>query len=439
MQDWKGELGRAKRRMYRDRSVTLALPPTFTFKDHDLVDFNSALGFFDWDLNHQPVRIDFERCKSANYQTLSLLVPYIWRLKENGCKVSFGLTDDNSGATQMWKYMGALGAFNIPVNTNDNFRSNEFKPLIALRNSTDFKLALEKVESFSSEFNIEYINTLRYVLSELMYNALEHGVSHFNFHGKRLRVPAIIQFTWYQTRGELHFIIADTGVGIKRHLEQTYPGFGSDSEAIRAAIRPQVSGTFATTNPYEQKNNAGVGLFISTNIIRRLKAEMYIVSGNGVLHISARDVTENTLKSSWPGTFVLVQVKIEHAVTFALESMMREFRDAAGKEINKKQGIVNNTTFYLSIDNYFGPNAEDKDMAIKIRDKYLIPAIKENKKVLVDFEYVRNAPHSFLSALLATPIKIMGIAAYKRIKIVNASPGVRETIDFILDENTEDV
>jgi hypothetical protein len=30
----------------------------------------------------------------------------------------------------------------------------------------------------------------------------------------------------------------------------------------------------------------------------------------------------------------------------------------------------------------------------------------------------------------------MGLLAYKRLKVVNASPEIRETIDYILDENT---
>ena len=339
----------------------------------------------------------------------------------------------------MWKNIGGLGAFNVSTNTNVNFRCHELKPLVALRNSIDFKAALEKFEDFTKEFDVEYQNTLRYVLSELMYNTLEHGISNFMHRGRQLRTPSIIQSTWYETRGELHFIIADTGVGIKRHLEQSYPSFASDSDAIRAAIRPQVSGTFSNTNPYAQKNNAGVGLFISTNIIRRLQAQMHIVSGKGVLHVSGRDVTEQTIKHRWPGTFVLVQVKLEHVITFALESMMREFREAAEKEVDKKQGVEDEETFYLSIDNYFGPNAEDKEMAIRIRDQKLMPAIKKQKKIVVDFEHVKNAPHSFLSALLASPIKVMGLKAYKRIKVINPTMDIRETIDFILDENTNDV
>lgn len=439
MPDWKGQLGAVKRKIERENAVTLKLPATFAFKDHDLIDFNRTLSFFNWNLENRPVRIEFEACQSANYQALSLLIPYVWHLRSKGCKVSFGLANGPGGASRMWRNIGGLGAFNVAINQNENFRSHEHKPLVALRNSTDFKAALRKVESFTDSFDVEYQNTLRYVLSELMYNTLEHGATNFSHNGRRLRTPSAIQFTWYETRGELHFIIADTGVGIKKHLEQTYPAFESDAEAIRAAIRPQVSGTFALNNPYEQKNNAGVGLFISTNIVRRLQAEMHIVSGDGVLHVSGRDITETTLNHRWPGTFVLVQVRIDNAVTFALESMMREFREAASSEISKKQDAINKNTLYLSIENYFGPNAEDKQMAIGIRDRRLMPAVGNAQKIVLDFEHVKNAPHSFLSALLATPIKVMGIAAYKRLKVVNASSDVRETIDFILDENTDDV
>jgi hypothetical protein len=65
-----------------------------------------------------------------------------------------------------------------------------------------------------------------------------------------------------------------------------------------------------------------------------------------------------------------------------------------------------------------------------------MPAVDEGKGLILDFDEVVSAPHSFLNALLASPIRDLGMSAYKRIKIRNASPEIRETIDFILDENT---
>jgi len=115
---------------------------------------------------------------------------------------------------------------------------------------------------------------------------------------------------------------------------------------------------------------------------------------------------------------------------------MAELREVAGREISRSEKEESSNRQLLVVNNYFGKHAEDKDAAITHRNRYLLPAIEEGRSILIDFNNVENAPHSFLSALLATPIKRLGMDAYKKIKIVNASPEIRETIDFILDENT---
>jgi len=91
---------------------------------------------------------------------------------------------------------------------------------------------------------------------------------------------------------------------------------------------------------------------------------------------------------------------------------------------------------YLLIHNIFGKYAEDKQAAIRYRDNKLIPALNDGRSVLIDFENVLSSPHSFLSALLATPVQTLEMAAYKRIKIINASAEIRETIDLIFDKET---
>jgi len=337
----------------------------------------------------------------------------------------------------MFRAIGGRGLFQVAVQPKLNFKSRNRKPLFAIRDSSDFKKAIASVETFTKDFNVEYLNTLRYVLSELLYNTLEHGKSFFPYRGKQLRAPSLIQFTWYQSSNEIHFIIADTGMGIKSHIEQAYPGQESSEEAIKLAVKPQVSGTFGSTDPYKQKNNAGVGLFLSTNIIRRLNADMHIVSEDGLLHISPRDITGKTLSHNWKGTFVLVTVKLEQNANFALHQMMQEFRASAKKEQEKGDKNEVDSSFYLSIKNYFGPYAEDKEAAIKYRDDRLFPEVYKDKSIVVDFDDVASAPHSFLSGLFASPVKYLGMTAYKRIKFVNATPEIRETLDFILDENTE--
>ena len=308
--------------------------------------------------------------------------------------------------------------------------------MIALRTQKDFGLALTKAEQYAKGFDVEYEKTLRYVISELLYNTLEHGQHWFN--GHKHRCPSIIQFTWYETRNELSFIVADLGIGIKRHLEQAYPAFENDSEALRAAIRPQTSGTFGSQSAYSGKNNAGVGLYISSSIIKRLRAEMFIVSGHGLLHITPRDITDHTLESEWPGTFVLINLRLGGKFKTSLHQMMSEFREAASRELSSSVTSEHASRYSLSLANYFGSFAENKEGAIRIRDEKIVPALKSGQSVLLDFANVVSAPHSFLSALLATPVKMLGMTAYKRIRVTNAVPEIRETIDYILDENTAD-
>jgi len=414
----------------------IEIPDHYSFMDQELYDFDKALSIYDWSIKSSEVVIDMRECLMANYQALALVVLYLWHLRMNDCHITIRFREDKKGASQMWRWMGAMGWSQVLNNEQQNFRSTETKPLIALRNKTDFETALAKVNAYTKGFNVEYENTLRYVISELMYNTLEHGKRFTKVTNQERRIPSIIEFTWYKGRNELQFIVADIGIGIKKHLEQTYGQFGSHEEAIRKALRPQVSGTFGIKDPYKSKDNAGVGLFISSSIVKRLNADMHIVSGNGLVHVSPVDVTGRTLRHSWPGTFVLIKVKLEQMLNLNLHSIMAELRDAAEKETIRvgKEGSSNR--LLLVIENYFGKYAEDKEAAIAQRDRYLLPALEGGSSILIDFQNVKAAPHSFLSALLATPVKRLGMEAYKKIKIINATPEIRETIDFIMDENT---
>lgn len=432
------KLSEIKREIARERTITLRLPNKFAFKDHDVYDFDAFLSFFDWGINEAPVRIDLTKCRVANYQSLALLVLYAWRLKEQGCRVTFVESPGELGASAMWRRMGARGLFSVLPNVNQAFKGDPYKPLFAVRNNADFKSVISTAEKYTAGFNVEYMETLRYVLSELLYNTMEHGKALGERGLKNIRIPSLVQFTWYAKKNQIHFLIGDIGIGVMNHLRQAYPQLSSDEEAIQYALRPRVSGTFGKNDPYKEQNNAGMGLYLSSNIIRRLRADMHILSGGGVTHISPRDVTARSLDHGWPGTFVLVTLDLSTDSDFILHRIMQDFRQAAETEQNVADQNESKTIFYLEINNIFGPYAEDKDAAIRFRDKYLFASIEEGKQILINFEGVKSAPHSFLSALLASPVKVLGLFAYKKIKIVSATPEIRETLDFIFNDNTGD-
>lgn len=417
--------------MGSEEIITITLPERLTFIHDRAYDFDRYLSLFDWTLRDSVVEVDFRHCKNANYQALSLYVLYLWQLRKMGCRVELVYGERGAqSVTTMWYNMGAQGAFHVLNDACENFHGKAHNPLIAIRNTADFRNALDKAEDYTRTLDIEYEKTLRYILAELLYNTLEHGKSYS-------RVPSLLQFTWYATKHELSFVIADLGIGVRKHLSQSYPGLEDDVEAILLALRPQVSGTFnGSIPPYGVKNNAGVGLFLSSNILRKLHGDMYIVSGNGLVHISSQEVTHRSLRSSWPGTFVFVTLKLGAIVDLNLEKMMAEFRESATLELARANSNDPKQVFYLNMRNYFGRYAEDKELAIKLRDGKMLSAIEDGMSVTIDFEEVISAPHSLLNALLATPIQRLGLAAYKKIKIINASPEIRETVDFIMDGNT---
>lgn len=417
--------------------VTIKVPRRFGFKNNELMDFDSVLKIFDWDIKDSHVIIDFKHCTSADYQAISLFVIYSWYLKNNGCYIEHDIdfnTDKNASA--MWKKMGALDTFEILDEKSLQFRYKKYKhkPLFALRNdenNKDFKKILNETVEYTNSFDISYIKTLRYVLSELMYNTLEHG-SVYN-----RNIPGLVQTNWYRKKEVINFIIVDLGIGIKEHLQQAYPSIETDEEAIKIAIEPERSGTFnSNKNAYSAKNNAGMGLFLSSNIIRRLKGDLYIISGNGQVHVSPTDTTSKTLKNKWNGTIAFLSIRIGKNSKADLHSILQDLRSEAESERNIRDNKIEQENFELNMNDYFGDYAEIKQEAINFRDKYLLPKLAEGKKITINCKDIKSAPHSFLNALLATPIQNLGLAAYKRIKIVNANPNIRETIDFIFEDNT---
>lgn len=164
----------------------IKIPDHYGFIDHEVYDFDKALSIYDWEIKSSEVVIDMSQCLTANYQALSLVVLYLWHLRANNCHIKIQFNEDKKGASQMWRWMGAIGWSQVLNSEQQNFRSTETKPLIALRNKPDFEVALAKLDAYTKDFNVEYEKTLRYVLSELMYNTLEHGKRYAAIANRRL-------------------------------------------------------------------------------------------------------------------------------------------------------------------------------------------------------------------------------------------------------------
>ena len=114
---------------------------------------------------------------------------------------------------------------------------------------------------------------------------------------------------------------------------------------------------------------------------------------------------------------------------------MADIEQKAHDEVSTFDGVQRAQTFTMSVAIVFGQYAEDKEAAISYRDQYLLPALLQGKRVELDFKDVKTAPHSFINALLATPVKRLGVKAYQRIKVINAPGFIHEIIDTVLEHN----
>jgi|SRR5271157_634195 len=414
----------------------LKLPPKFTF-NRGYVDFDLVLQHFDWQLSNTSLNIDVTTCNSSNYQALALLIQYAWHLTANGCSVTFKYGSVHQpGPTKMLTKMEALDWRETLLNDGHGFGYRPGRQTFALRRRSDVQSTLNEARRAIKNYSIGFPDYLAYIVSELLYNATEHGRRLAVIDNCQVMVPSIFQFGYYPQLNRLSFIFSDLGIGIKAHLEQTYPPYPTHQEAIAYALRPNVSGTFnQQSQPYAVQNNAGLGLTYSSQMLKRLKGDMYIVSHDGVVHVSPEDVTTRQLKHPWLGTFVLINLNVGDTLGISLEQLLAEVRVSAQKEADGASEKESVNRYYVSILNYFGKWAEDKDAAITFRDRRLIPAIEAGKRIDLDFRDVETAPHSFLNALLATPVRLLGMKAYQWIRIYNASGSIHEIIDAVLDDN----
>ena len=108
MKSLQEQLYPVKRKMRQAKKVSLVVPAEFTFNRGGVKHFDPVLSWMQWDLQDVPVEIDFTLCDSANFQAMSLLILYCWKLKQQHCTVSFKYADDGDlNGTRVWRMLGA--------------------------------------------------------------------------------------------------------------------------------------------------------------------------------------------------------------------------------------------------------------------------------------------------------------------------------------------
>ena len=180
---------------------------------------------------------------------------------------------------------------------------------------------------------------IRYVVSELARNVLEHSLSE---HG------AILSAQYYKKSNTIRIGIADTGIGIRKTINKSYNA-KDDLESIRLALMPGITGTTRREGGTEQ--NAGAGLFFTKSIAIVNRDYFMIYSGRAMfkllkykpaakytpLHIDPFDDRHSKGMDFpfWHGTAVGIDISLDTTREF---SMLLDFiRDTYAKAVRERK------------------------------------------------------------------------------------------------------
>ncbi|OGJ61998.1 hypothetical protein A3C37_00660 [Candidatus Peribacteria bacterium RIFCSPHIGHO2_02_FULL_53_20] len=78
-----------------------------------------------------------------------------------------------------------------------------------------------------------------------------------------------------------------------------------------------------------------------------------------------------------------------------------------------------------------GAFAGNKDVAMTMREKAIIPALEKGEEVIIDFENVEGATQSFIHALISDPMRKFGIDVLDKMKFQSCKPNVAKIIRIV--------
>ncbi|OGD97612.1 hypothetical protein A3A49_01675 [Candidatus Curtissbacteria bacterium RIFCSPLOWO2_01_FULL_38_11b] len=80
-----------------------------------------------------------------------------------------------------------------------------------------------------------------------------------------------------------------------------------------------------------------------------------------------------------------------------------------------------------------GNFAENKDVARKIRQDRIIPALEKSQEVILDFQKVESTTQSFIHALISALFRNYGDDVLDRITFKNCNETVKKLINIVIE------
>jgi anti-sigma regulatory factor (Ser/Thr protein kinase) len=178
---------------------------------------------------------------------------------------------------------------------------------------------------------------IKYVMSELVRNVLEHSKS---------QIGAIVCAQYFQKSNRIAIGVADRGISVKTAINSSYDT-KNYQEALQLAMRPGITGT--TTKIGGTEYNAGAGLFFTKSIAKVSKDFFLFYSGDTLYKLlktsNNQDVElyanpygdKHTLKNDlpfWQGTAVGIDISLDINQDFT--DLLEMIRDAYQLDVKKE-------------------------------------------------------------------------------------------------------
>lgn len=224
----------------------------------------------------------------------------------------------------LFKFLGIKSGIEI----TEHEPAGRFIPLTQIKNSSELtKFITDMIPLL--HLQPKQAEPIRYIVSELVRNVLEHSQSKFG---------AILSAQYYKKSNTIRIGIVDTGIGIKKSINQSHNA-STDLEAIRLALTPGITGT--TRREGGTEYNAGAGLFFIKSIAKVNHDFFLIYSGETMYKLlkSSQEKRRISLYANpfkdrhssdenlpyWMGTIVGIDISLDKTKEFSvLLDLIRE-------------------------------------------------------------------------------------------------------------------
>ncbi len=192
------------------------------------------------------------------------------------------IIDNTAGDSGL--YLDRMGLYNYsktasPYSYQSHDPAGRFIPISRIKTQEDQSRFVSDLAPLL-HLDQDKSQTIRYVVGELVRNVLEHSESEDG---------AFVAAQYRAKSNVISLGVCDNGIGLRNSLAYFYHP-NDDSEAIRLALAPGVSGT---TNRGVTENNAGAGLFIVKNLSRITRSHFVIYSGKSLYKLLLYDKRTN--------------------------------------------------------------------------------------------------------------------------------------------------